>query len=370
LLAVGGRDRTPVAFYAERELGGDWYNRPTLFLESVGLPRRSSGPGPQPVQPTNAATPSVGSEGIVANIIGQVAKRDARFISHPGPDKIRQHHVRTFCIVTDFVGSGRRVREYLDAAWRNATVRSWHSFGLLRFVVASYAATTRGKRLVEKHPARPEVMPVVMCQTVSELGDAWVGPCMELCRAYDPLRKRNDEPDWFLGYGGVGALVAFAHGCPNNVPRIFTGRGGSNKWQPLFRQRIVDGSLARGTVDVVDGLVTRRKLEMLGTSPQLAKQLTERALPSGLPMLLYLQAVSSGPRHREALARRTGLPLKEIAALANAAAANGWISDRGLLTEQGRSQLKAPGGSTRVKPIYGPVELAYYPGSLRAPRTV
>lgn len=136
-LAEQSPDSTPFALYAEREVKFSWGHPIRLFKEPDHRPRRASGAAPQPVQPVKAVVPAVGSEGLVANVITELHRKHRHFLSHPSPDVIRRNRVRTIAILTDLVGSGRRVSTYLDSAWRVASVRSWHSYGLIRFVVVA-----------------------------------------------------------------------------------------------------------------------------------------------------------------------------------------------------------------------------------------
>ena len=161
--------RTPIGLYAEREIRKYKGVPNRLFKEKSFRGRsRAMGAGPKPVQSPRTIDPEVGSEGLIALAITGLCRRNRSvFISHPGPDQIRKRKVRTFLLLTDFIGSGFRARNYLDAAWRLASVKSWWSFGWLRFEVVAYAATEAGKAAVETHPSRPTVHLVAACPTIS-----------------------------------------------------------------------------------------------------------------------------------------------------------------------------------------------------------
>lgn len=108
------------------------------------------GVGPQPIQPTRAYDPEVGSEGLIAQLITELCRLPrSPFLNHPGPDEIRKRKVRRFIVLTDLIGSGRRARDYLEAAWQVRSVRSWSSLRLLRFEVLAYATTDHGRRRVD-----------------------------------------------------------------------------------------------------------------------------------------------------------------------------------------------------------------------------
>ena len=99
--------------------------------------------------------PQVGSEGLIASLITQLCReRRDQFLNHPGPDSIRRKKLRAFFLITDFIGSGERVCDYLTAAWRVASVKSWSSFHLLRFEVIAYSATDKGSA-PRQSPSKP-----------------------------------------------------------------------------------------------------------------------------------------------------------------------------------------------------------------------
>lgn len=114
--------RRRIALYAEREFGGAPAFKTELVLDAGGrLRRRAVGRrGPEPVKPIRGGG-RVGSEGLVAFVISQaVGTRPNIFMNHPGPDLIRGKTAppATIAIVADFIGSGSRVREVLDAFWK------------------------------------------------------------------------------------------------------------------------------------------------------------------------------------------------------------------------------------------------------------
>ncbi len=374
-LANLNEHKFPMALYAERELPKTLGNANTVFEQSEKPPRRAHGHGPQPVQPINPSSPVVGSEGILASLISRLQrKHPQRFLSHPGPDALRKRRVRTLVVVTDFIGTGHRVERYLESLWRVASVRSWHSYGLVRFLVVAYACTRQGEVYVERHRSRPVVESVAICPTVGELPEPIADKCVAVCKKYDPIpvtrdRYGNplDEGNEHLGYGGVGALIAFAHGCPNDTPRMFHKWG--KTWKPLFPGRITDDAYAdfgnRGDKDV---LISR--LKALRVEADTADAMTKQVAPSGWPLVLLLCAARAGFRREEAIARNTGLTIVEVRTLRRAAVQNGFLSERGHLTDAGRLQVRYVPPMPRSKELPMVIRFDYYPKALRAPSKV
>jgi len=357
-----------VGLYAERELR-KWRGIPNrLFKEERRVPRRAFGAGPQPVQSTHAYDPEVGSEGLIANVVTQIRRElPAKYLSHPGPDQIRRRHVRTFALVTDFIGSGKRVCEYLDAAWRIASVKSWWSAGLLRFEVVGYAASAIGRKNVENHITKPLVTLVAGCPTIyTEFSDDNLDRIRDLCIDYDP--RDRDEFD-SLGFGGIGVLLAFAHGIPNNAPRLLhkSKRGGREPWNALFPARVtsnVNATFGRRS----DNASIMQRLTRMGQIRLAEGPWVGEATESAKKMTLVLAALARGPRLEEIVARRTGLTLLEVRALINSAKALQWVDQRLRITDVGFNQLKHARSLREDLPLSNKPNTFYYPKLLRAPR--
>lgn len=235
---VNGR----IGLYAEREIRKNRGILNRLFKENRG---RACGTGPAPVQPTHVYAPQVGSEGLVAWLITDLCREHPhRFLNHPGPDQIRRRKAHAFFLITDFIGSGTRACNYLQAAWRVASVKSWSSLHLLLFEVVAYSATDAGHSALKAHPSHPSVSLVIPCPTIeSEFDSLAVDRIRSLCIRYDPI---DHKPVEALGFGGAGALIAFAHGCPNNAPRILHKKSTrkSTRWKPLFPARVTASTRA------------------------------------------------------------------------------------------------------------------------------
>lgn len=359
----------PVGLYAEREhprRNGVPYR---LFKEKKDNGRmRAYGMPPAPIAPIPAYSGEVGSEGIVANLITEICRENPkRAVSHPGPVKIRKSGIRVFMIISDFIGSGERLETYLSAAWRVKSVKSWHSMRArkgIRFEVVSFSATEPGRARVESHASRPEIHLVTSCPSIDScFAGAMLAQVRRLCIDYAPAA--NGHP---LGHGGVGALIAFAHGAPNNMPSIF--HKGDKSWLPLFPGRVTsstretfDESMKQTTQGVQRMLIQMRERSLAAAIPTLK-------IPSGMiKQLVVLVALRSAPRTPEAVSRRTKLTLMEVSGELSLLATKGWITGRNVPTDKGKGQLQAIRGA-RPAPAHLPIvrDLYYYPKQLRAPR--
>jgi hypothetical protein len=355
----------PIGLYAERQIKA-WRGIPNrLFKEGRSKPRKATGTGVQKVFSIRAYAPEVGSEGIVEQLITELCRQHPKlFINHPGPDRIRKYRVRRFFLITDLIGSGEQASKYLQSAWRVHSVRSWYSLKLLKFEVLAYSAIDAGQRRVRKHACQPDVYYVQSCPTIESSFPRVVAQRIrELCSRYDPV---SHDPVESLGHRGSGALLVFAHGAPNNSPRLF--HKGSKRWAPLFPSRVTASFRAKFARDVSVKALSAR-LGRMGQA-RLSKSIYLAAThPDARLLLLVLSALARGPRFDEALSQRTRLTIPEISSLIGKAQSLAWIDDRRHLTDEGRRQLDHARRWRPAQPaVVFAVDEPYYPQQLRAPQ--
>lgn len=361
-----------VALYAEREIPRRLGVPHRLFKESSKKVKRAFGAGPLPVKPVPIYSGEVGSEGPVAQLITEICRSNRqKYLNHPGPEQIRRKHVRHFVVVTDLVGSGGHARKYLDAAWRVRSVRSWASLHLMTFDVLAFAATKKGGDNVRQHSCAPRLLYVLPCPTIqSEFRGVEKRKIRTLCRQYDPVLRRKEES---FGYGGSGALLVFAHGAPNNVPRMLFET--SKTWKPLFPRRVA------GDIVDTDNLETpisfagvRRQLLRMRFATLVKGTWLEALAEESRLRFLVLLALGKWPRTDEALAYRTRLTMVEVPRICNELEHYGWIDGNRRLTDAGQSELRFAQKDARRKSAVESSEVAkrekapYYPKSLRPPK--
>lgn len=360
------KGQEPIGVYVEREIRHRHGIPFRLFKETKSKVRRGHGVGPRPVEPTQAFDADVGSEGLVAQLVSEICRAHPRRVfNHPGPDAIRKHKIRRFVLVTDFIGSGKRAHTYLQAAWRVRSVRSWWSGRAtkgLSFEVAAYAATKWGRSVVERHPSRPVVHVVVGCPTVDSAFSSV--EVRKLCFKYSPVPPSVMPP---MGYGHVGALIAFAHGVPNNAPLLLHKRGAG--WAPLFPARVTSESRAQFS-DRPDAESIRAHLVDMRQSRLAEAGQVAGAKPHVQNLLLVLAALSRSPREAETISRKTGLTVLEVEAALKTALKNDWIDGQHRLTDLGHAELQHARNGSEDAPLPVEAPALYYPSSLRVPQGV
>ncbi|MEO8008980.1 MAG: hypothetical protein ABI728_10750, partial [Betaproteobacteria bacterium] len=327
------------ALFVERELrsvrGGHpirMYKEEKLSL-GRGIPKRHRATGaalPVVSSPRNDRQ-DIGSEGIVATLVSGLARsHQRRFVIHPSAEEFRRIKVRHIVVVTDLVGSGRRVSRFLSSLWRVRSVRRWASSRLVKFWVLAFSATDAGKAVLKKHPTHPKLEIVCICPTVRG-----IHPNDTQEKIRNLCEQSASEEVMPLGFQDTGALIAFAHGCPNNAPVIFhksfTIKG--RTWKPLFPARVAHDTAVAAADSEIDPLILA--LETLGIKSFAHKSAFKRSRKSQKHLVILLAAVRKGHRHMESLSTATGLSLWAIAEAERTAQQQGLLDNNRRLTEPG-----------------------------------
>ena len=366
LLQASEQAEGRIGLYVEREIPPKNHPPEPLFQQSEVRPRRAFGVGPDPIQPDASQPGDVGSEGLVAQLVSELCREmPDKFASHPGPDELREKikPIKSLILVTDLIGSGQRAERYLDAAWRVFSFKSWwsgRSSNGLSFDIVAYAATVAGKARISAHRLSPCIRLVTECPTIDTVFSKEQAQVIKrICHQYYPFAKKSG----FLGYQDTGALIAFAHGVPNNSPGILHKR--SETWTPLFARRVTAATRSDFSNDIDQQEIQQRLVNMRH------KRLSEghdwsRAAKGTLETYLVLAALSHPPRKIEVVARRTGLTFLETESIMLKAINNAWVDNLYRLTDQGQAYLRAAKKKRRVVLPVDSVKM-YYPSALRVP---
>jgi len=315
------------------------------------------------------ATPrgvDIGSEGRIATILRNMARAsNGKFINHPDIIEMREKKCVAIFFIDDFIGSGKRVKKYVEDFYSNATIRSWHSFHLIKTEVFSYSGTSDGIRKIRQSKTRPRINIVRSCPTISTLllVNEQIDELKILCKNYARTNKMN----YPFGFGSVGALIVFEHSCPNNCPQILWGSPKNNSWEPLFLGKAV----ASNARSVFPPEITRRDpVNLLIAAGEkriadAARNLVRRPLPA--EWLATLSLFEKGVRRIDAVEGVTGLNHSESAKVIEECVTAGLLTQKWRLSVFGQQELKATRKmlSYAQKKLPNSVEYDYYPHALR-----
>jgi len=175
------------------------------------------------------------SAGRVKHLLEGFARQSGPAISvHPTVASMKAQRIRNIVLVDDYVGSGERLLKY----WRTVvspSVKSWISYGWTTLWLVTYANAKKGlRRVVGSLPLRPDhVLTVLPAERLLK-------DLPEPFRLVAAKYGAKTQSGW-RGYGGVGSLLVFQHGCPNNALSILWSKRG--RFKPLFPGRGVPAAL-------------------------------------------------------------------------------------------------------------------------------
>lgn len=204
------------------------------------------------------------------------------------------------------------------------------------------------------------------CPTIENLHwkNARIEAAKELCRKYGRRAKLN----WTFGFGSTLALLAFEHGCPNNVPAIFWGEPARGKnWTPLFKANRVDAMQASTFPPELQHPSPVNVLIEAGQH-RLASVLAQNMhCPLTDQEVLTLALFAKGKTRDETVASALGLPPREATGLVERCIQAGWITPRRRIAEAGLAELRGISNISlrRAKRLPDIGEEVYYPTALR-----
>lgn len=333
----------PVALFAVRELPKE---APEKWMTPAVMPfytctaQSADGRSVSPV----AATSDLGSEAIVAQIVRQLVKAGSdKFVNHPTLSEMRERRCRAIFLVDDFIGSGNRVRDFLESFWLEATITSWWSTKHIAFRVIAYSATEGGAASVGKHNSKPAVNIYRDATSFYSLpmGQEKKDLIKKLCLDYGRRALKGRRKMWF-GYKEGMCTLVFEHGCPNNTPAIlWETREGQPGWAGLFPHRTVSGEVASVfPPEIVRG--DSVSMLMAAGQSRLAKSgALSRTGETGQIILLVLALIAKGHRKRAAICFATGLNSKDCERIIERCIKWKFLSPQRRITPQGLAELKA-----------------------------
>jgi len=351
-----------MALYAEREFSTAAAFQSELKPDRNGKIRmRAVGRTAAAVRPIRGGS-RVGSEGWVSFIISQAQEAWPNTImNHPGPDLIRgkTSPPGTMVIVTDFIGSGSRVRAMLDVFWAVPSVRAWHSRKYIDFKIIAAAATMDGMAAIRKHRVKPDVLVQSVVPTIRTFPD-WKksSEWLSLINRYGPDAGRGASR---YGFGGQGALVALSYRLPNNTPALI--HNSSEVWHALYVGPAPD--------DLRPAFGIRTEAEMLASAAEATGvSFADRLTPADASLVLILSLMRGRWRNGKeiALAERTGLSVPDVWGILRRALKQRLLTPSGRLTDAGQSTLAAGRKNERRRPDIPTNPEPYYPTQLRTPR--
>lgn len=344
----------PIAFFAMREMVP---RKPVLKGKKIQTEVYISTPYYQQAQVADDGvsviplgnTADIGSEGRVASIIRQFCKRDIKwYLNNPTLECLRSTKCKAIVCVDDFIGSGNRGLEFLDAFWMEKSIVSWHSYRLIDFHVIAYSGVETGIDHLRTHKSSPAVHIHRDAPTFNSL--PWSNEKKEeifsLCEKYGKKANKKRKHMWW-GYKKTMCALVFEHGCPNNVPAILVEEG--NEWIGLFPDRTIADTTLSVFPSEIPQQANIKSLDDIGQKQLARSPKLIRRGEIGKVILVILALISKGKRKRSTLCFATGLSNYDCDKYLSKCIEWKFVSPQKRITPTGLAELKAAKRIGKVK---------------------
>ena len=279
-----------------------------------------------------------GSEDLVCSLIANTVRTDETiWFDHPSLNVLREEKILNIILIDDSIGSGKRIKKYIQTMMSSKTFKSWWSGGFIKFHIVTFARTLESEQLIinsipgEDHQNRihPKSSKVEFISHIvyskNRLDYRWgqhYKDILELCDSQKKIPK-----DRRRGYGDVMGNIVFEHSVPNNIPGVLWRK--QDVVKPLFPNR----TLANWITKLLKGPV---QLTPKDVNTKVNRGILK--LPSEMIELILL--IKQGVRQTTTLAFRQEFDLKYTASILKDAINLGLVSQSIYITEAGITALK------------------------------
>jgi len=291
-----------------------------------------------------------GSEARVAHIVRQLCRFNAaKYLNHPTITAMRESKCDAILFIDDFIGSGRRVDEFMYSFWLESTVVSWLSGKQISFQVVAYSGLNESIQSLSSQKSKPIIHIYRDATTFNNIAwsDGKKANAKKLFIKYGRIANSKRKNMWWGFKEGLAAII-FEHGCPNNTPAIlwepdFSGSG----WIGLFPNRTVTNDVASVFPPEIQRGDPIQILTEVGQAKIAKSGALARRGEAGELILLVLALIAKGQRKRSTLSFATGLNVDLIERLVGKCIKWEFITPQRRITPKGLAELDA---ARKMKP--------------------
>ena len=269
---------------------------------------------------------SLGSEDLVSSVIANFTKSlRANILDHPSIDEIKNRRIHKIVLLDDSIGSGDRVADFMLRMLSNSTLRSWWSFGWIRFHIIAFARTIEAEGVIleampgsddyrRRFPKSRKISYVSHLRYGKSLMHERWGEnhqnILNLCRS-----QKKVPGNFRLGYRATMSNLVFYHSVPNNLPGVVW--YDSERWPALFPRRVLPTWLPL----LLDDRRLKRTRDARGVVSE--------------SMLSVLRLIKKGIRSDHSLSASLGVDTEVLRRMISAARISGFVTGTNRLTESG-----------------------------------
>lgn len=308
-----------------------------------------------------------GSEGfvgtLVRDLVGMRPRDDGDWIApeHASLEGLRSRRCRSLVFVTDYIGSGTQVSDYISAYLRNRTIRSWRSYHLIQIVIVSFAQASGASTTLEAVSDGCHFVESAASIYTRGWDESDVESVKALC-----LKYAKGQRSQALGYGGSGGLyLSTVSSAPNNLPWVLRRTG--KDWHSFLEERQIPAELTNELGGYQPPTDLAALVRATGQG-RLARALDLRHRASSRePLVVLAHCYSAPPHNAQEVAHRTYIEVARVEAILKFLRTSGFIDERLRITPAGSDQLRSAKqirGWAPARPLEEPTG-AYYPQQLR-----
>lgn len=311
------------------------------------------------------ATP--GSEAMLGSLIRDLAGNAPNVAGtwlHPESDieLLCDARCRSIVLVSDYSGSGTQIVRFAESLLRNKTIRSWHSYGLVKIFALVYASAPAGASAM--HACKSITASWFIDPAADFATATWSETerqqIVNLCRS-----KAKKNPDFRpLGFKNSAGLFATESTIPNNLPSVLGQK--VEGWKPFFDGRVMPADLLGSVVGYEPE--PRRELLLEGLNQERLRNnwkawSTEDL--SQLTILILARGLRKGSTDWE-LSLELRTPEEAIARVTTFLKKNNFVDTHGRTTPLGIAEIAAAKRKNRkIETELLQDDVMYYPSTLR-----
>lgn len=262
---------------------------------------------------------SIGSGELIYALINSLTRvKDSGFFDNPSINILRKKKIHNIFIIDDIIASGGRASDYLKVFFKNSTIKSWWSYGLLKIYFFAYTISEDAKEKItsivpgDNYHSRKfklsEKLHFISHDIYKKDDKRRWGDNL---KSIEDFCKSNDTSRMALGYQETMANILFYHSVPNNIPGcLWTGK----KVKPLFPGRIVPDWMIS---------LLENDTNTSNTSAVCAEQLQ------------ILQLIKRGVKSANSLSKYLELDISIVEEYLGILRCSGFIDERNFITQVG-----------------------------------
>ena len=282
-----------------------------------------------PVVLNPAAYP--GSESLISSIITQLKRQYRNRVvtgksseTCPSIYDLRKEKCRKFILVDDVIGSGGRVKKFIESLSRNKTINSWISGNFVQVIVVSFMQSEESKTVLKNIKQKVNFKSSETFPTFYDFNEEEVVKYSYIINKYTDKKERIP-----FGYGNTYGRAIFEHSVPNNTPAIL--------WRPV--KKWSPGGSVGSSLTSWNALFPNRAMPSEIKSTERKKVTAMASMRIRMCNILNVIATEPSLKTNRELSRFLGWDLSEVREMFLRLESLGLVDKDHKLTSSGESEL-------------------------------